>query len=270
MDNICHFIPYHKDYHSIHTINFVLETKPQTPDLVKTQSVYKIHLVCGGKGLLHMAGKTIALSNGDIFFTFPSIEYSIESIESFSFMYISFLGPRSIMIMDSLNISSKNFIFKDCQEIYDFWNKGLGANPEVTDLISESILLYSFAFLESRYLTFDIKNQSVDDAALLVKKYIDDHFSQSKLSLDELSNNLSYSPKYISSVFKKKFNIGITEYLNTIRIQRACTLMRQRHTNVTYIAGICGYSDSLYFSKVFKRIVGVSPKNYIVAAKNNS
>lgn len=174
------------------------------------------------------------------------------------------------MIMDSLNISSKNFIFKDCQEIYDFWNKGLGVNPEVTDLISESILLYSFAFLESRYLTFDIKNQSVDDAALLVKKYIDDHFSQSKLSLDELSNNLSYSPKYISSVFKKKFNIGITEYLNTIRIQRACTLMRQGHTNVTYIAGICGYSDSLYFSKVFKRIVGVSPKNYIVAAKNNS
>ena len=122
-NNICHFIPYHKDYHSIHTINFVLETKQQPYSLLKSQPVYKIHFVCGGKGNLHIADKIFPLSQGDVFFTFPAIPFCIESVEDFSYMYISFLGSRANMIMDNLKISSQNFLFTGCQEIYEFWTK---------------------------------------------------------------------------------------------------------------------------------------------------
>ena len=51
--NICHFIPFHKDIHSIHTINFVLETKPQQYDRLKSESVYKMYYVCSGQGYIH-------------------------------------------------------------------------------------------------------------------------------------------------------------------------------------------------------------------------
>ena len=102
-ENICHFVPYHKDYHSIHTINFVLETKPQPYSSLISQSVYKIYFVCGGKGNLHIPGKILSLSKGDIFFTFPGTPFCIETIEDFSYMYISFLGSRANMIMNKLN-----------------------------------------------------------------------------------------------------------------------------------------------------------------------
>ena len=52
MENICHFIPYHKDYHSIHTINFVLENKQLPLTTLKSEAVYKMHYVTKGTGFL--------------------------------------------------------------------------------------------------------------------------------------------------------------------------------------------------------------------------
>lgn len=261
--NICNFIPYHKDYHSIHTINFVLETKQQLFTSLKSQAIYKLHYVCGGSGNLHITGKVIPLSKGDIFFTFPAMPFCIESVENFSYMYISFLGNRTNLIMEKLKISNYNFLFHDCEEIYEFWKKGLNSNPDISDLITESILLYTFSFIGNRLLPAGNKSERKGNAALIIKKYIDDNFFVSKLSLEVISNELSYSPKYISTVFKKNFGIGIIEYLNTIRIQHACTLIRQGFTSIYDISVQCGYSEPQYFSKIFKKKLGVVPSEYI-------
>lgn len=263
-ENICHFIPYHKDYHSIHTINFVLETKPQIYDSLKPQSVYKIHFVRSGKGNLYIADRVIPLQPGDVFFTFPAVPFCIESVESFSYMYISFLGSRANMIMDKLEISPQNFFFKDCQDICDFCEKGLDSLFETTEWISESVLLYSFHYLGNKIISaFSEKENAKKDVPFKIKKYIDDNLSLQKLSLEILSQVFSYSPKYISTIFKKSFNVGINEYLNTARIQLACTLMQQGVSSISDIALQCGYSDPLYFSKVFRQKMGISPKNYI-------
>jgi AraC-like DNA-binding protein len=261
--DICHFIPFHKDSYSIHTINFVLETTPLPFNHLKSHSLYKMHYVCTGKGKLHLMNEVISLSPGDIFFTFPDTFFSIESEEDFTYMYISFLGSRANMIMDSLSISKQNFLFTDCREVYEFWKKGIDTNPEIIDLIAESILLYSFCFLGNRILPAAGETDHKDSAAISIKKYIDDSFFNQKLSLETISRDLSYSPKYISSVFKKTFNIGITEYLQTIRIQNACTLMKQGFTSITDVSNQCGFSDAQYFSKVFKQKMGISPKSYI-------
>ena len=58
--NICHFVPFHKDIHSIHTINFVLETMPQQYERLKLESVYKMYYVCSGQGAIHDAGQPSA------------------------------------------------------------------------------------------------------------------------------------------------------------------------------------------------------------------
>jgi len=261
-ENICHFIPYHKDYHSIHTINFVLETKPQVHSAIMTEPVYKIYFICSGKGNLHMANKILSLKQGDVFFTFPAVPRRIEALEDLSYMYISFLGSRANMIMDNLKISSRNFHFGGCQEIFDFWKNGLTSNPETTDLIAESILLYSFHYLCNKIIQIGSKKDLKENIALVIKKYIDDNFPQPKLSLEVISNELSYSPKYISSVFKRSFNVGIAEYLNIIRIQNACALLQQGFTSISEVSNQCGYADSQYFSKVFKKRIGVSPKVY--------
>lgn len=259
---ICHFIPFHKDTLSIHTINFVYETAPQPYDRLKAESVYKMYYVCEGQGTIYTPGKITPLSVGDIFFTFPAASFAIESKENFKYMYISFVGLRGSMIMERLNISSNNFIFHNAQEVYDFWMKGIASQAEVTDLISESVLLYTFSYLGS--LTAKKSSDSKQTQSVqLIKKYVDDHFTDHNFSLQIMSNDLSYNKKYISHVFKKHFSMGIVEYLHTIRIQNACTMIEQGFTSINDIGERCGYSDAQYFSKIFKSKMDMTPSQYI-------
>ena len=262
-NNICNFIPYHKDYHSIHTITFVLETHIQKYEGLKTESVYKMHYVCGGNGILHTLGKSQPLAAGDVFFTFPATPFCIESVEDFTYCYISFLGSRCNMIMEKLKISDKNFLFHGCEEIYGLLEKGFTVNPDLTDLISESILLYTFSVLGTKLLHYSPKSDGGNNTLSVIKKYIDDNFSKTDFSLDGMATELGYNKKYLSSLFKKKMEVGIIEYLSTIRIQNACTMMQQGMTGINDIAVYCGYDDPLYFSKVFKNKTGMSPRAYI-------
>ena len=134
-ENICRFIPFHKDIHSLHTVNFVLETTAQTDTRLKSESVYKIYYVCNGNGIIHTPGKATPLKKGDVFFTFPAYPFAIESKEDFSYMYISFVGLRTNMIFENLKISNTNFVFHDADEVYDFWEKGLSLNEKVIDSV---------------------------------------------------------------------------------------------------------------------------------------
>lgn len=265
-NNICHFIPYHKDHHAIHTINYVLETLPQSGTGLKSEALYKMHFVRTGTGFLHTPGHAWALSAGDIFFTFPGTPFRIQSGENFSYMYISFLGARGNQIMERLGIGPDSFLFHDCTAAAAFWEKGLQTPAELTDLISESILLYTFSYLGSRSLCFADTGKQKDDTVSVIKKYIDDHFSSPDFSLENMSRELKYNKKYISSAFKKTMKVGIAEYLTTIRIQQACTMVTQGFTSVTDIAAYCGYRDPQYFSRVFKTRMGVSPGAYIKEA----
>lgn len=262
-DNICYFIPYHKDYQSIHTINFVLETEPQIKSSFKSEAVYKVHYVCSGNGFFHTIGKVQPLCEGDVFFTFPGYPFYIESQENFSYMYISFLGSRANMIMEKLKISHNENYFSQCSDICDFWKKAFDINQELIDLISESVLLYTFSFIGNKILEFNENHHKTEEIFLITKKYIDDNFTNSVLSLKIIGDNIGYNPKYISGLFKKNMRIGINEYINTIRIQHACTLITQGISSVKEISSLSGYNDALYFSKVFKNKMGISPKQYI-------
>ena len=260
--NVCHFIPFHKDLHSIHTINFVSETKEQRYERLKTDSIYKMYYVCSGRGRLHTLGKITPLTKGDLFFTFPAASFAIESVENFTYMYISFVGVRGNMILDSLNINPGNFIFHEANQVQTFWENGILANEKVMELIAESVLLYTFAFLGNRLLP-DHDNPKQRHSVDLIKKYLDDHFTDHNFSLEDISRELAYNKKYISSVFKIHFGIGIIDYLNTVRIQNACTMISQGFTSVNDIADRCGYSDAQYFSKIFKEKMGLAPTQYI-------
>ena len=94
IENICLFVPFNNNNDSIHTINYVLETKAKAFQGLYAESVYKIHYVCDGNGLLHSRGKVTPVSKGDVFFTFPSFYHAIEAKDNFSYMYISFIGRK--------------------------------------------------------------------------------------------------------------------------------------------------------------------------------
>ena len=118
------------------------------------------------------------------------------------------------------------------------------------------MLLYSLSKLKKH-------NSIKEDVVHKLIEYVDKNFDDASLSLQKLSDMWSYNSKYLSIVFKKKMGIGFVEYLKNIRLKHAVFLIEKGVNSVKNIAFLCGFNDSMYFSKVFKQDLGMSPKEYI-------
>lgn len=160
---------------------------------------------------------------------------------------------------DKLNITRKNFIFTDIGGLDTIWKASISDEKSVLSLRCQGLLLYTFSLIGERKLKAE---SAQPDVIMRIKKYCDDNFADEDLSIEKISEIFSYNPKYISSAFKKKMRVPFTNYITALRVQKACTLMEQGFTSIKDIACQCGYSDPLYFSKVFKLRMGLSPKEY--------
>lgn len=263
-NNICKFIPKSEEEKSINILNFVHETKKQKIDEIHCDAVYKMHFVTNGSGKIDVFGKSRSISRGDVFFTFPSMRYSIDSGVELEYMYISFLGTRANQIMDKLKITKNNFLFCGFDELSELWKSSIFDDVSVLNLRCEGIMLYTFSKIAKPTTE---KENRYSEAVPKIKKYIDENFTDSDLSLEKISKETAYNKKYISSAFKKSIGIGISKYITLLRIQHACSLIQQGFTSVKDISTMCGYDEALYFSRVFKEKMNMSPKDYILSLR---
>ncbi len=266
--NICRFIPREINDHSIHTVHFVLETKEQIYTGLRLKALYTVYFVTRGEGKLHTKGEIRSVKEGDVFFSFPAEPFAIESVSDFQYMYISFLGARGNRIMEKLGISPQVSLISDCGELSTVWEQGIRCPSELSDIASEAVLLHTFTYLGAQLSCFSSREGGRTDLVSMIQKYVDEHFSDSEFSLERLGSELKYNKKYLSTVFKRHVGVGIVEYLHTVRIQHACTMLRQGFTSVSDVALRCGYPDAQYFSKVFKRRMTISPREYIASVKS--
>lgn len=94
-----------------------------------------------------------------------------------------------------------------------------------------------------------------------VKKYIEMHITQ-KLNLNEVAAIYNISPNYLSSLFKKYNDCGYSEYITERKIAKAKEMMQDSTIKVYEIADALGFESAFYFSKVFKKVEGISPTEY--------
>lgn len=95
-----------------------------------------------------------------------------------------------------------------------------------------------------------------------VKKYIDSHITE-KLSLNDVSSIFGISPNYLSQLFKKYSDDGFTDYITKQKITKAKVMMKESTLKLYEISGTLGFENSFYFSKVFKKLEGCSPRDYL-------
>jgi len=264
--NICRFINKNNQTNDIHIINFVLETEKQTYELPRKSSYYTMNFVSSGEGFLQLSNSRVEIKSGDVFFTFPDVKYTIESSDHLEYIYISFLGTRPMEIMERLNINTTNYIFHNFVDELNLWKNFIESNSTSADIKAECVMLYTFSMLEE-YLPQSTTKLKVSDTVSNIKKFIDEHIQDSDLSLDTVSQHFSYNKKYISRLFKNNLNLGFSDYVNTVRIQEACSLMQQGVSSVQDLAYFTGYKDPMYFSRVFKKHMKISPREFMKSLK---
>ena len=91
--------------------------------------------------------------------------------------------------------------------------------------------------------------------------YIEENYSES-ISVAQLAEMSNYSLRQFIRLFKKVFGCIPTEYIANLRMQKARELLRGKNHSITDIALFCGYGDSNYFSRIFRKYNGMTPSEY--------
>ena len=92
--------------------------------------------------------------------------------------------------------------------------------------------------------------------------YIEENYMQTTLNLNEVAQAIGMSPNYFSGLFSQEMKMTFVEYVTNKRMDQAKRLLRESDQSSAQIAAAVGYKDAHYFSFVFKKTVGVSPRDW--------
>lgn len=154
--------------------------------------------------------------------------------------------------------------------IYIFWDALPLKEPEKEDCCHQFFAWVDQAYYKSEYCKrmndiFDrlmkmmgealpIRNERMDR----ILNYIEENFRED-LKLETLAEKFNYNYHYLSSFFNQQMKEGFSDYLNRIRIQKACEMLKDPNKSISEISSNVGYSEHSYFCRVFKKYTGKTP-----------
>lgn len=107
---------------------------------------------------------------------------------------------------------------------------------------------------------FTRQKKSESDIIQIALEYIDGHLDQG-IQLSDVAKHIGVSEPYLSSFFKKAMNENFIPYVNRVKMKKAKQLFAEGKM-VYQVSDLLGYENSTYFSKVFKKVEGVTPEQY--------
>ncbi len=140
-------------------------------------------------------------------------------------------------------------------------SRGFGEKLSTFHNIEELCLWLSGITNELMDSIFKFTGARHANAMHLCTQYIDTHYAE-KITLDDLARKVYLSPPYLSLIFKQEIGVTFNEYLNQVRVAKSKALLKCDGLRITDISIAVGFMDQSYFTKVFKRITGVTPNKY--------
>jgi len=263
MRNICKAVE--SVFPAVLTISqFILETDPAAMQEPEKLYHHRLYLIARGSGSIFYNAESHHYRQGTTLFCFSGETVHTEPKESSEYMYIDFSGPRADELFRRFGIGKDSRCFSGFDGLIPLWQESLSSSTERTvDLAAESMLLYAF----SRFsLLFPGRSGPIAKILELTEA----EFTDPGLSLTTLSRRLGYNAKYLSHLFKEEIGISYSNYLRTLRVKSAVILFDHGLDSIKNVAQLCGFSDPLYFSSVFKSSMGMPPSVYVAQTRKQS
>lgn len=145
-------------------------------------------------------------------------------------------------------------------------NKILEINTRLIENLMNSTDLYDLCFnfqenvdvfTDSLFFHSNSNSERIKTAA----NYITRNYSEA-INLEQIANQIHINPAYLSSLFKQVTGKSFKDYLNSVRVEESKRLLSNTDYSILDIAIACGFEDQSYFTKVFKKYTGMTPKQY--------
>ncbi|MDR3593749.1 AraC family transcriptional regulator [Clostridium sp.] len=120
----------------------------------------------------------------------------------------------------------------------------------------------TLAVMLSRLYSFGNSSDKIDIINIAMSiSYIESHYTED-ISIDVLAKISHYSPRHFTRIFIATYHTTPLNYIISLRINHACSLLKESRLLISDIALQCGFSDSNYFCRIFKKRTGLAPKQF--------
>lgn len=234
----------------------------------RSVAYFIMHFVVDGKGTFIYNDKAYNISKNTAFVIFPNdvATYQQDLDDPWEYYWVSFTGLNAKNYVERCTFSSENPVLQiESKEVRETFRKlsNLKNITASTDLKALSLLLDIFAgIIEEKRISKPDDNEHLKSYVAKALSYIKINFHKETLSLKEVANALNINANYLSRLFASVLNMPFSKYLILLRLQEASKLLKNTDMYIKNIASTVGYSDNLYFSRIFKKYMGMTPKEF--------
>jgi len=231
---------------------------------------YLIHYILSGKGIFQVNGKTYHLRKGQGFLICPDIItfYQADHEDPWHYSWVGFNGLKAESYLQHAGLTLDNPIFTYDRD--DFIKNCFEQMLETKKLIkSQELRLLGLLYLFlTQLIEVNGSERFIDNSENLKEayvkmaiEYVQKNYSR-KITIFDIAAYVRLNRSYLGSIFKKYMNTSLQDYLINFRVSRACELMTDYNLSIGDISRSVGYDDPLLFSKMFKKIKGLPPREY--------
>ena len=230
---------------------------------------YQLLYIVSGKGHFYFHGEDRVVYAGRMVLIQPRQEQRYEYFgeDKTEVYWVHFTGSDVKNILRSYNIpmddpifysgasSTYSYLFKEM--IHELQNCKTGYEDLLTMYLRQIFLLVQRTRQEERPTVSTYIQEEMEFA----RRYFNEHYNE-PISIQEYAESRNMSVCYFQRNFKQIVKHTPMQYLLTIRVNNAASLLKTTDYSMAEIAAIVGYEDPLYFSRLFRKIKGVSPRDY--------
>ncbi|MGE4454570.1 MAG: helix-turn-helix domain-containing protein [Sphaerochaeta sp.] len=258
----------------------VIKRDPELPYRLHSHEFNELVFVVSGRGSNVTKGEQQPLQEGSVFFIPPGVEHGYKDVENL--VLYNILYARNLLgntILDLPSLPGYCSIFMETQTVpylllspsqtaellpliqlmekeADDQSYGSGSRPLA--------YAYLIELLVSLSRIWDQTPRETNQAARRlweVISYMDQHLDVS-LTTEDLTQVANMSTSTLNRLFKQSTGLSPIEFHIHKRIAHACTLIQRRGSSMSQISDSCGFKDPNYFSRQFRKVMGMSPKQY--------
>lgn len=243
---------------------------------------YELILITSGKINLGINDTQYQLAKGDMaFFKSGDVHYIVATPETNRYVYQFDMSLFNESIVEEMHLVDK---LNELSQVSLFWNKQVNERmreilltivaEEDADRVDKDFaveaLMYTLITLMIRRLPKDneiqqpkinIKSRVILETLNKVFRFIESNYHE-KITLEDVATTAGFSPYYFTRFFKKNVGQTFVEFLNNYRIDKAKWEIINTDLAISTILNQSGFSSSKTFYRVFKKQVGMSPKQY--------
>ena len=226
---------------------------------------YEMFIMINGSTTMLVDDKLVPADNRDIIFLKPNIlhknnggakheRYALHFTMNYLNTYFTDTAINSIIQnfdKDKLTFTSSAFA-----GIHELLNK-IEHNEKYAYLYIAEIM----SIVENKKNIVQEKINRNNSTVNSILEYIHSNYTDIS-GLDDIANEIHITKQYMCQLFKKHTLVTVSDYLNNVRINNASEMLRSSDMNVTETAMQCGYNSPMYFCKIFKKIVHMTPNEY--------